>query len=136
MIRISPKNKNFFFGYYDKNPKNKNLDKTLAHEVNFIIREPNLNDKAKIGYINNENNQYFQLSETNSWNFQQGSMLQWVDNENIIFNDCNNKKYFAKILNVNNKKINERTKFPIYSISEDKKIYSTIDFLFYKLSQY
>jgi hypothetical protein len=128
MLRISPKNKHFFFGYYDKNPKNKNLDKTLAHEVNFMIREPNLNDKAKIGYIKKENNQYFQLSETNSWNFQQGSMLQWVDNENIIFNDCNNKKYFAQILNINNKKINERTKFPIYSISEDKKIYSTIDF--------
>lgn len=128
IIRISPKNRNFFFGYYDKDPMNKKLDKTLAHEVNFIIREPTKNDKVKIGYINNNNNLYFQLSETSSWNFQQGSMLQWIDNENIIFNDCDNKKYFSKILNINNKKVVIETKFPIYSISKDKKIYATIDF--------
>ena len=124
---ISSRNENCFFGYYDKNCVNPINKKILSHNVGNLKKNPINNELAKIGfYLRNENN-FNQISETNAWNFQQGSMLQWIDNDHIIFN-CFNKNYFAKIININTKTNELQTKYPIYSISDDKKLYSSINF--------
>ena len=51
LIFTSPKNKNYFFGYYDKSQLNKDNDKLLSLETNFIDRIPDIEDEANIGYF-------------------------------------------------------------------------------------
>jgi hypothetical protein len=47
----TPNDSNYFFGYYDKSPLNKDNTKLLAIKVDFIDRLPEKNDIAYIGYL-------------------------------------------------------------------------------------
>lgn len=124
---LTPRNKNFFFGYYDKKPINSNNTLLLSHEVNSIGKEIEKNDIAKINVINLKNNQIILIDETNCWNYQQGSQLQWLNENEFIYNFFK-KNYFSKVINFKSLKCVHETKYPIYSLSFDKKIYSTIDY--------
>ena len=46
----TPKNKHYFFGYYDKSVSLDN-SKHLAFEVDFTNRLPDKNDIVRIGYF-------------------------------------------------------------------------------------
>lgn len=126
LVRISPKNRHFFFGYYDKHPWNQKQTKILGHEVFIEGRLPHRSDYADIGFFEKQNDKWIwkKIASSPCWNFQQGSMLQWLDENHIIFNQLSEKKICACILNVNSG--SERfLKNPIYCLSSNKqKIYS------------
>ena len=124
---LTPANKNFFFGYYDKKPTNDKNNLLLSHHVDSIGKEIDKNDIAKIKIINLKTDQITLVDETNCWNYQQGSQLQWLNENEFIYNFYD-KKYFSKVINIKNLKCIHETKFPIYSLSNDKKIYSTVDY--------
>ncbi len=118
---------NYFFGYYDLQPYSKDGEKHLAHRVKFNDRLPNPNDAAEIGYINLGDNTFVKISETHAWNFQQGAMLCWFDEENIIYNDFKDGKYCAVIKNINTG--SEKTVcMPIANLSSDRKYGLSINF--------
>ena len=124
---ITPHKKNHFFGYYDKSPLN--LDKTylLSHEVESSGKKVNKNDSAKICITNLENNTIKKIDRTFAWNYQQGAQLQWLSENRIIFNSFD-KNYYSKIYNAKTSKFENILKRPIYSISDDKQIYSTLNY--------
>jgi len=124
---ITPYKKNHFFGYYDKSPLNSDKTYCLSHEVEFSGKKISRNDSAKIFITNLQNNTIKEIDRTFAWNYQQGAQLQWLSENRIIFNSFD-KNYYSKIYNAETSKIESTLKEPIYSISDDKKIYSTVNY--------
>lgn len=121
----------YFFGYYDKTPWDITNRYMLSLKVPNTLESPAPKDKAEIVMIDTENNNNItKLGSTNTWNVQQGAMLQWLGpnfDEEIIYNDFRDGDYCSVILNVKTKE--ERIiSNPVYSVSEDGKHALTLDF--------
>ena len=98
----TPNNGNYFFGYYDKSPLNKDNTKLLACKSSFIDRMPSKDDILEIGYFEWQNSDKFiKITETKAWNWQQGCMLQWLApdyDKKIIYNDRIDNRFVTVIL--------------------------------------
>ena len=131
IIFKTPREENYFFGYFDKSPLDKNSKRLLAHRVDFIDRLPSEDDFAEIGFFNiDETDDFNVIDKTNAFNWQQGSMLQWLGPEHdnsVIFNTRINDKFCSKIIDIesNNVRILEQ---PIYSVTYDGRFAFSIDF--------
>ena len=100
-IFTTPSNRNFFFGYYDKLQFNESNCKLLAIETFFKGRNPVINDFIKIGYFDlNNNNEFISIDETNVFNWQQGNMLSWLNQNSIIYNTIFEDKYVTCIYDI------------------------------------
>lgn len=102
----------YFFGFHDKVPWSFNNDKLLAHKFEISNRAIKPDDEVEIGYFfGNEFKKFKKIDTTLSWNWQQGSMLQWLnENDDIIFNYWNGHNNVAKIIDVDG---NKRKEFDI-----------------------
>lgn len=111
-----------FFGYYEKTPWNASGQFVLTHEAAFNDRPPTAEDRVKIGYIDTSQPEIFnQLAESNAWNWQQGSMLQWdpkAPNDRVYYNDRRNGAYVAVRHSIKNGE-DRCFGYPIYAISPD-----------------
>ena len=118
---------NYFFGYYDLQPFDKMSKLHLTHRVSFCDRLQTPDDTVEIGYITIEDKIFHKVAESRAWNFQQGSMLQWYDDESILFNDYRNGQYVSVVKNIykNEEKIICK---PIATFSRAKKIGLSINF--------
>ena len=79
-----------FFGYYDKSPWDRSEQYLLTHAVDFADRVPATDDEARICLVDTETAKTTVVDTTTAWNFQQGSMLQWVGpdyEQRILYND-------------------------------------------------
>lgn len=108
--------KNHFFGFHDITPWSFDNKYILTHK-NYTNRTLN-NMPIEIGIIYGDSfNKYSSIGKTHSWNFQQGSRLQWVGpTYNIAFNDFNGKNNYSKITTIEGDLIATFEK-PIYIIS-------------------
>jgi hypothetical protein len=125
----TPDDGHYFFGYYDKSPLNSANDKLLACKAGFIDRMPTEHDILKIGYFDWKNSQKFvEITETRTWNWQQGCMLQWFgDGETqIIYNDLVNNKFVTIIFDMDTCKKNILP-MAYYSASGDGRFLLCID---------
>lgn len=83
LCRLSPCDGQFFFGYYDL-PAADASGRHLCHQVAFRDRFPTPTDKAELGWLqlpvegDNCPRVFHPFASTLAWNFQQGSMLQWL----------------------------------------------------------
>lgn len=78
--------KHYFFGYYDLQPFDSTGRYHLAHQVDFMDRIPEKDDVATVGVIDCEKNEFRPVAQTTAWNFQQGALLKWHGEDEIIFN--------------------------------------------------
>lgn len=135
--RISPDDKDheYFFGYYDKSPWDIKDRYVLCLRANNTWSDVSPREKAEILLIDTEKDENSQervkvIAETNSWNVQQGCMMQWLGpdySSNILYNDYRNGKYISVILNI--KTMNEKIiPAPVYTVSSDGKFALTLDF--------
>lgn len=126
----TPKDENYFFGYYDKSPLDISNDKLLACRSKFIDRVVEKDDILEIGYFNwKESSKFIKLSETKTWNWQQGCMLQWFGKEydkKIIYNDIVDNKFITIIMDIETK---EKDIVPMayYTASSDGNFLLCID---------
>lgn len=131
IIYKTPSDKHYFFGYYDKSPLNKDNSKILACRPTFIERMPSSNDLLEIGYFDWKNSdEFIKLTETKTWNWQQGCMLQWlppIHDEKIIYNDLVNNKFVTVIFNTKTK-IKTILPMAYYTISNNGEYAFCIDF--------
>lgn len=99
----------YFFGFHDKIPWSHDDKLLLAHKFTIPNRNITNKDEIEIGYFYGEDYQEFKsLAKTKSWNWQQGSMLQWIGKEdNIIFNYWNGSKNISRIINKEGELIKE-----------------------------
>jgi len=90
----------YFFGYYDLQPFDKENRRHLAHRVTFADRIPGPEDSVDVGYITVADRTFHKVAQSNAWNFQQGALLQWYDEEHILYNDYRDGSYCAVIKHV------------------------------------
>ncbi len=106
-----------FFGYYDK-PCIRN-NHSITHRVNTDSLK--LNQEIDILLDGKK------ISSTKCWNWQQGCMLSWLDDDRIIHNYFDGYSYKSKIININSKE--ERIiDFPIYSVSKNGEFALSLNF--------
>ncbi len=101
--RLTHGSDHYFYGYYDNPAWSRDGKWHLAHRVKFWDRLPAANDKAEIGLIRLNDDEFQPIAETSAWNFQQGAMLQWnplKPNEEILFNIRCGEGYCGAVLNV------------------------------------
>jgi hypothetical protein len=122
--------KHHFFGYYDKCPWDRNEQLLLTMEVDFIDHLPESHEPAIIGIVNLENHVLDAFAETRAWNFQQGSMLQWLPphfKDWIIYNDFENDGFISCIVNIKDKQKIVLPK-PIYTVHPSGEYALTTNF--------
>jgi hypothetical protein len=126
----TPRDRDYFFGYYDKSPVSLDATKYLALEVDFIDNIPHKDNEARIGYFNLKKNDgvFYPIAVTKTFNWQQGCMLQWFGNKNdqVIYNDIVDDKFVSIIFDL---KKEEKTILPmaIYALSSDSQFALCID---------
>ncbi len=125
--RLSPKREQCFFGYYDI-PAADAAGRHLCHRVGFRDRFPTPEDMAVVGWIPQprdaraqEDEPCFQaFAETRAWNFQQGSMLQWLSSapDTCIYNIFENGQSGSCIHNVRTG-VQRRLPLPVANVAQD-----------------
>jgi hypothetical protein len=127
--RISPNDgMEYFFGYYDKSPWDAAGRYILCLRAKDAHSSVAPAEAAEIILFDTQNNNSYKvLGKTNSWNVQQGCMLQWLGSEEIIYNDFKEGQYCSVILNIQSNE--ERIiPMPVYSVSQDGKFALSLDF--------
>ncbi|MGL1887887.1 MAG: hypothetical protein OCD76_15335 [Reichenbachiella sp.] len=69
-----------FFGYYDKSPWNPSMSKMVFHSLTS-------HDTIDIKVFDLEKKDVVTVASSQTWNYQQGAMVQWLDNDRLIYND-------------------------------------------------
>lgn len=129
--RLTPEDQfEYFFGYYDKNPWNKDQSKILALRARCTWKNPAPKEPAEIVVIDSLNRSTTVLGSTSTWNSQQGCMLQWLGptfNERIIYNDLIDGSYRSIIMNTTDGSKSVICA-PVYAVSKDGSTAFTLDF--------
>jgi hypothetical protein len=115
-------------GYHDISPFNENKDNILTMH-RFPLKNTDLsnNIKAEICLWHSRESIIEKIDETDSWSWEQGSRLQWLNCEEIIYNIKKNKKNKSCIYNINNKQ-KKILESPIYSLSQKNKKFLYINY--------
>ncbi|MCM8784650.1 MAG: hypothetical protein NC827_00125 [Candidatus Omnitrophica bacterium] len=127
VLPLTPENTICFFGYYDKKQLSYDKKYFLFLKVAFQNRDPQENDKAEIWIGEIKTKKYQKLDETYSWNFQQGCMISWLSDQEIIYNVRIEKEFFSKIYNIEDGK-SKIVDSPISCIYPEKKIALSLNF--------
>jgi len=118
-----------FFGFHDKNPWSKDNKKLLGHS--FTSLGPDAWRKGKsidlclfkgVNWLKKEI-----VTSTKAWNWQQGSQVQWLNNEQFIYNDFIEGACRAIIFNLN-KREKRILEHPIAAIDKINDRYASICF--------
>lgn len=107
VIRITPGDAHYFFGYYDLQPYNMDETLHLTHKTDFRNRLQVKGDIAEVGFIEMSNRKYEKLDITHAWNFQQGAMLQWnphAPNREVIYNDLMDGQFCGVVQDIHSGK--------------------------------
>ena len=120
---------NAFFGFHDKDPWSQNKSALLAHEYEGIGNEI-ITSKSTVNIVLFHGKNWLEkrvIGSTSAWNWQQGSELQWLDNDTIIFNDFVDGRLIAKSVNTSTLKI-KNFKYPVSGVNISKGIYASTCF--------
>jgi hypothetical protein len=96
--------KNCFCGYYHTSPfRVEDPDVILIH-ANNLSPDKKYSSKMStaVGYYHLKKKIFTEIDQTYAWNWQQGSMLQWINNNEIVYNQYLNgsKRITAKKYNL------------------------------------
>ena len=118
----------YFFGFHDKCPWSDGNKHLLAHRVltgNRIVRQ---GDEIEVGYFSGSEWQEFNaVAKTQAWDWQLGSMLQWLNKQQLLFNDFNEGRYCSKIHDIDDSKTRTLER-PIVAASPDATTGVSYDF--------
>ena len=117
-----------FFGYFNKSPISLNKKFIVFHSSNFKGRMPSQGEKIKIILFDTLKKTYSELDNTASWNWQIGSMLQWLDqNRKVIYNTFEYNNPSTIILDVQTN-IKERHPYNFITVNKNLSCYLSINF--------
>lgn len=130
--KVSPNDgMEYFFGYYDKSPWDATDRYMLCIRAIDTTKSVAPSEPAEIILFDTYYNYSYEvIGRTNTWNVQQGCMLQWLGpdfRERIIYNDFRNGKYCSIILNIKTKE-EKVIGMPVYAISRDGTFALSLDF--------
>lgn len=113
-----------WFGYYNYDVISRDGKKMLCNRVDFDGRAITENDRIQLGYYELESGAWHLIDVSDSFNWQQGAMLQWLPgggNENkVIYNISKNNHFKSVIADLaTNEKV--YIDFPTYCVTPDGK---------------
>lgn len=120
-----------WFGYYNYDTLNHNQTKMLCNRTNNDASKVEKGMKIEIGYYEIPSGEWRHIGESDSYNWQQGAMLQWLPGEGngnkVIFNTSDGNHNIAKIVDIST---NEEKKidWSIYGLTPDGKKSITLNF--------
>ena len=120
-----------WYGYYNYDTLNHDKTLMLCNQSPSESHVINAKDKIGLGYYNLTSGEWHLIDTTDSWNWQQGAMMQWLPgkcNENkVIYNCSRNGHLVAKIKDI---KTNETKDidWAIYGLTPDGKKSISLDF--------
>lgn len=127
-------NENYFVGFHDICPWNNCGNVLAVHSFSTsdeLEKSRNRDDNIEIRLWNLEENLSLKVDRTSTWNWQQGSRLQWMkrDKDNcIIYNNRDNKnKPISVIYDTKNKEF-KYLSFPVYSLSSTQHIATSMNY--------
>lgn len=99
VIEIKQKGHHCYFGYYDKSPINFSGSKVAYLDVLDKV-QPGYRADVCIFDLNTKKSKV--IGDTTAWNWQQGCMLQWVDDTHVSYNkyDETSGTYVTNIVNI------------------------------------
>jgi len=100
-VCLTPGPGSYFFGYYEKYPWSPSGRKLLACRASFEDRSPSPQDTLELGVVDlTAGYKFTPFATTRAWNWQQGCMLQWLDENRVIFNDRRDDRFVGVILDL------------------------------------
>lgn len=113
-----------WFGYYNYDVINSDGTKMLCGRASFDSRAIAESDQIELGCYDICDGRWEHIGYTSAFNWQQGSMLQWVPNlhNTVIYNDVSDQKdhYVSRIVSLDS--LNERVvDYPVYCITPNGK---------------
>lgn len=129
ITRLTPKDEfEYFFGYYDKCPWDPSGRYILCHRVKNAYERADSDAPCELVLIDTQNDNALRvLAVTHCWNVQQGCMLQWLDEKQVIYNDFRDGQYCSVVLNIENG-TQRLLPEPVYALAADGSFALTLDF--------
>lgn len=128
-VKLSQGDESYFFGYFDKSPYLTGgvEDLVLVHRSKNHRIMPLSGESIDIGYI--AGGGFVAVTSSTAWNFQQGTMLQWVPGKrnSIIFNDFCEGVLVCKYVNFDTGEEKLYSE-PVAAFSPTGKEFVSIDF--------
>lgn len=118
--RLTSGEGHYWFGYYEKTPWDATGRYVLGMRAAFMRRAPTGRDAALLGLIDTEDaNRWLDVCQSRCWNWQQGSMLQWLPTapeRQIIYNARQGNRPVGVVMDAftGHEKVLPR---PIYAVS-------------------
>lgn len=111
-----------WFGYYNYDTLNHNQTRMLCNRATVEGVAPEKGMTIELGYYDIPSGDWHKLGETDSFNWQQGAMLQWLPgkgNENkVIYNRSKNNHLISTVYNIETGESRDLS-WPIYGITPD-----------------
>lgn len=128
----SDEKQHLFASYYGINSWSQDQRYVTVLQTDIKHRLPDENDPATLGLVDLENNnEFIPLTQTKTWNFQQGNMTHWLGTSPdslIIFNDLREDRFVSVIMNVHTKEEVKTIPYPISAVSPNGKEAISINF--------
>ncbi len=121
---------NYFFGFHDSSPFSKDEKKILAQHTQIPLRMPLKNEPLGVGYFEFENGKlgnYIKVGESYSWNYHKGCRLQWLSENQLIYNSSQQDQLISVIHDLATKK-DQVINYPIDSVSSDGNYASSFSY--------
>ena len=107
-----------WFGYYNYDTLTSDHTKLLCNRIKSDGIKPSSDIKIEIGYYDIPTGNWQHVGESDSWNWQQGCMAQWLNDEEVIYNTSENNHHISIIHNIKTG-INRKIDWAIYAITPD-----------------
>ena len=120
VLRVSTAELPSFFGYYDKSCWNPSSSYVAYHKV--------LDKKAVICIRCSSTKIEQEIDVSDCWNWQQGSMITWIDDHHLVYNGKNGNKLGCYIYSILTGK-KDFIIYPIQALSKDKESMASINYL-------
>ena len=117
----------YFFGYFDKFQFNSDDTLLLGNRIDFTARQPRFGERNTVGIIDPQKCTFEPLAHSLAWNWQQGSMLQWFSDNEVIYNDVEDGEYVSRILDIRNGRTRTLCR-PIYCLTSDRRHALSVNF--------
>lgn len=115
-----------WFGYYNCDALNSKHTKLLCNRVKEDGVEPRVDLKIEVGYYDIPSGKWHHVGESDSWNWQQGCMAQWLSDDEIIYNSSENNHHIAIIHNIKTG-MERKIDWAVYGIMPDGRKSISLD---------
>lgn len=109
-----------WFGYYNYDPLDIHHTKMLCNRATFDARSIEAQDQIELGWYDIPSGKWNHIGNTNSFNWQQGAMLQWVPGQSnkVIYNTTDGNHYISVLYDLKSGE-QKKISWPIYGLTPD-----------------